>query len=165
MSSFFSTLSDLDVVRILCMMWAIWRVRNDAVIGGKQQNLFTCYKYYNEILLACQPLYSGGVKVRSGNGEVTPNAMLDPNQALWVSGFQGDPICIVDGSWSVDRLAGIGMYVIINERVVQWVSKRVIAVNAAQAEAIAVLQGLKLLIAMLVIGAFCTLTQWRLWIP
>lgn len=59
----------------------------------------------------------------------------------------GIPICYVDGSWSPDGNAGIGGFVISHGRVVQWLSQRVQAMNSAQAEAHAVLQGYKMLLS------------------
>lgn len=54
--------------------------------------------------------------------------------------------CFVDGSWTPGGFAGIGVYLLYEGRVIHWISKAIQAVNPAQAEAIAVLEGYQLLV-------------------
>ncbi|KAF3331451.1 hypothetical protein FCM35_KLT02857 [Carex littledalei] len=125
----------------LCMSWAIWRLRNEFVMGGKRQELSACFKLYKDVLDVCQLAFS------------TITVPIPPNTAA-SSGTQrdfarGDSLtCYVDGSWSSDGLAGIGGYIIQGGRITQWMSKRVGAVNPAQAEAMAVLQGYLMLLSI-----------------
>ncbi|XP_078157460.1 uncharacterized protein LOC144553235 [Carex rostrata] len=140
-SSLFDILSELDVMRFVCMSWAIWRVKNEAIIGGKQQSFPACFKYYKEVLLACQSVhFTPLVPIQQ------PTGMSVQSQPLMIS--QSTTSCYVDGSWSQDGLVGIGAYITVGGKVVQWISKRVQAMNSTHAEAIAVLQGYKMLLSV-----------------
>lgn len=140
MISMISTLQEMNLVRFICMCWAIWRVRNDAILGHKRQTMFACLRYYEEILLVCQMGF-GAQETQTVplpySGTILHNPLTSSE----------DPICYVDGSWSSDGLAGIGAYVFVNGRVVQWCSQGVQAMSSAQAEAMAVVIGYKMLIS------------------
>lgn len=102
--------------------------------------MFTCLRYYEEILLECQM----GFGAQESLTVPIPNSGTSLQNLL--TGTE-DPICHVDGSWSSDALAGIGAYVSVNGRVVQWCSQRVQAMNSVQAEAMAVVIGYKMLMS------------------
>lgn len=140
-ASLIETLSEEDLMRFVCMSWAIWRVRNEAVIGAKQQTFSVCFKYYKEVLLACQSVYRcSPVPIQQSNGTGTQSHSHLISAA--------SHFCYVDGSWSQDGLAGIRAYILVGGKVVQWTSKRVQAMNSAHAEAIAVLHGYKMLLSV-----------------
>lgn len=60
-------------------------------------------------------------------------------------GISSDFVCYVDGSWSDDGRAGVGLYLTKQGVPIRWVSKMVQAINPAQAEARAVLEACILL--------------------
>lgn len=53
--------------------------------------------------------------------------------------------CYVDGSWSQDGLAGVGIYITFRGSLVKWCSKRVRVLSSTHAEAKAVLLGCQLM--------------------
>lgn len=120
----------------ICVAWAIWRVRNDKIMGGKEMEVATVGRYYTQTLLACQTnSYQGGA---------------GPSQSRTNLGFQREchsnsSHCYVDGSWSADGKAGVGVILTLNGSITHWVSKGVHALNATHAEASAVLEGYRLL--------------------
>lgn len=54
-------------------------------------------------------------------------------------------MCYVDRSWDQEGRAGIGVYLTQNGMLLQWLSKLVRALNSTQAEAMAVLEGARML--------------------
>lgn len=116
------------------MVWAVWKVRNDKVMGEKAMELFTVGRYYSETLMACQiNAYQSGI---IGAPETRSNQLVPEG---------GDCTCYVDSSWSIDGKAGVGAMLLHNGNVTRWVSKEVNAMNAMHAEALAVLEGYQLL--------------------
>ncbi|KAF3323618.1 hypothetical protein FCM35_KLT12349 [Carex littledalei] len=57
----------------------------------------------------------------------------------------GGVVCYVDGSWSQDGLAGVGLCLVQDRKVIAWVSKKVVSDTPSQSEAVAILEGYKLL--------------------
>lgn len=130
------SLTETEVSRFVCMTWAIWRIRNDAIMEGKKQDLNTCFRYYQEILLVRQTRYGKGLVHYATN----------PPQRQQSQNLESEgPICYVDGSWSADALAGVGVIMTVKGVIIQWISKRVNAMSPTHAEAIALLEGYKLL--------------------
>lgn len=131
-------LSEEGLYCLVCSTWAIWRLRNDAILGGKYQSLQTFNRYYAQTREACQTLYyAAPISTKQQqvcyNGQ-QPNLELVPDIAYYV-----------DGSWSDDGKAGVGLYLTIGGEPARWVSKMVRAINSAQTEARGVLEAFLLL--------------------
>lgn len=121
----------------VCTAWAIWRGRNDVVMGGKVKDLAACARYYHEALLACQV-----TAIASAAGRPSPGMTQHQETS---SQNQRDCECYVDGSWSENGAAGIGIILVQRGRIIYWASRRVTAISPSQVEAIAVLHGYKLM--------------------
>ncbi|KAF3328804.1 hypothetical protein FCM35_KLT05882 [Carex littledalei] len=86
--------------------------------------------------------YPEKVKLCMKYGRTNTAAPTDqqlPQQAI------SDHVCFVNGSWSEDDRAGVGMLLTYREQGVKWVARSVQARSPAQAEAIAVLHGYRLM--------------------
>lgn len=127
-------LSDEDITCFVCVAWGLWRVRNDAVLGGKQQSLTTFKQYCHLTAEACQTLAYSLQREQSGTG--TLPGSLEASAEIE---------CFVDGSWSEDSRARIGLYLTIRGEQSRWVSKSIQAINPVQVEARAVLEALNLM--------------------
>lgn len=125
--------SESDVIRFASIAWAIWRIRNDAVLGGKQPLPHNCDFYFSQTLQLCQAGRSNTLPARQTVQEI-PSSL-------------SGPICCVDGSWSPNNGSGIGAVLIKDGATVAWISKSIRAMNASHAESLVVLQGYKLLLA------------------
>lgn len=137
MQAIISSLSDADINRFVCMAWAVWRSRNDAVMGGKQQNTQTCNRYFREAKLACSNLTPSN---QDSTGTLTENMATHEEEEEYA--------CYVDGSWDDNGMAGVGV-ILTRQRQgspVRWISKSVKAMGAAQAEAMGVLETYKLML-------------------
>lgn len=75
---------------------------------------------------------------------IPPNQQQQGMQGV-EHGISSDFVCYVDGSWSDDGRAGVGLYLTKQGVPIRWVSKVVQAINPAQAEARAVLEACILL--------------------
>lgn len=136
----FESLSEGEVCSFVSTLWAIWRMRNEVIHGGKRQSLEACMAFYKKERNSCQT-------------RILTSGIILPNQAqlreVQVS-VQGHPTtafqCYVDGSWTLGGVAGIGVYLLKEGKVTNWISKSVLAVNPAQTEAKALLEGYHLLV-------------------
>lgn len=134
MQALFGSLSDADINSFVCMVWAVWRSRNDAIMGGKQQNTQTCNHYFREAQLACS--------------NSTPSNKPSTSNLLVQGAAQEEEeeyVCYVDGSWDDNGRAGVGVILIREGSVVRWISKSVNGMGAAQAEAMSVLEAYQLM--------------------
>lgn len=121
------------------IMWAIWKVRNDAVMAGKPVNMETCVRYFKEITQVCQTMAIAGL---ASKGNPLNRQESGPSYLPNSSEYE----CFVDGSWSDNGLAGVGIFLTYKGVPVKCVANCVQALSPAHAEAIAVLQGYQLMI-------------------
>lgn len=131
------SLPEQDMCAFVCTAWAIWRLRNEAVLAGKRQTVELCRRYYQRELTTCS------IRRLARGRLLTP--IVQQERGIGVQ--QGQPfVCFVDGSWEQDSQAGIGVCLLHNGVIMHWISKATQAINPAQAEAKAVLEGYKLLL-------------------
>lgn len=136
-SNLAKVLTDEDMCSFICTIWSIWRMRNEIIHGGKKHSVEATKAFFKREAEACL--------IKRLMGSMIPSTL--PNQN-WEQprDFQQDQQvyqyqCYVDGAWDSQGRAGIGVYVQQNGRVVAWKSKSIAAINPAQAEAKAVLEG------------------------
>lgn len=92
------SLSEREVQQFVCVAWAIWKIRNEAVFERKPPTIQTCNFYYNQTLQQCS-------EVNFSNLAPIQREIDSPN-----SSDLSIPTCYVDGSWSADNKAGIGAH-------------------------------------------------------
>lgn len=135
--SFKEVLTDQDMCSFVCMLWALWRSRNEAMYGEKTQSMQACTAFYTSVLASCQ------TRLLQGPGRVQTRANQVSGNSFGLQG--GEPLffCYVDGSWDERGAAGVGIYIVQGDAVVYWISKAIQALSPGQAEAAAVVEGLK----------------------
>lgn len=140
------TLTDTDMCSFISNIWAIWRSRNEAMYGEKRQSIGACHAFYKAAMDSCEvriltrnPLPSQGQRMA---------AEVEQSQRSQHSQQVNNYICYVDGSWEMDGAAGIGVCLMQHGQIILWISRTIQAVNPAQAEARAVLEGLNVLTEM-----------------
>lgn len=120
-------LSGEDMCTFICIIWSIWRMRNEVIHGTKVHSVHTCKGFFKKEIEACQ--------IRRLTGGMNPTKHLtqsweqqrDPQQDQLDYPYQ----CYVDGAWDSQGKAGIGVFVQHRGEVVCWMSKSVQAINLA----------------------------------
>lgn len=132
-------MSEKEVTQFVCITWAIWRSRNDAVMGGKLQNMHLCNRYYSDTEQACNAIAS--------MGNLRPVSAVNTIQPLQQTqrGMGAEYECYADGSWSEDGRAGVGLYLTRHGIGIKWLFKSIQALGPTQAEARGVLEAYKLM--------------------
>ncbi|KAF3321915.1 RNase H [Carex littledalei] len=129
-------LSDRDFILFVSNMWANWRTRNEVVYGGKNRDFKTCKEYTRIAAKSSSVTYWCAAKHKKQISD-----QLNSNQQQGSSNLNSPLICFVDGSWVGEEEAGVGVYLVKEGVVVEWVSKHVLAANPCHAEAQAFLEG------------------------
>lgn len=132
-------LHENDLCSFVCMLWAIWRSRNEAVYREEIQSLPSCLAMHKATLASCQTrqLVASRGALQNHNRAPIINAHSNIFHETHLHS------CYVDGSWDEQGKAGVGVCIMIHGEVVFWMSKAIQALSPAQAEARAVLEGLK----------------------
>lgn len=116
-------LSEADMVSFVCNIWAIWRMRNKAVYGGKSQSVGACQAIYRKERESCQVnliakgMLPNSVQIRRTHGIQVRDSI--PGQQV------RNAMCFVDGAWDPGGNVGIGVCLWQDGEVVCWVSKAV----------------------------------------
>lgn len=125
----------VDMCSFVSMIWAIWRLRNEPLYGAKPQQLGTCQAYHKKTFESCRVI----LQSKQFRGSAQPNVDQSGQQENQARGIS----CFVDGSWDPSGTAGIGICLMEEDRVIGWVSKAIQALGPTQAEARAVLEGIR----------------------
>lgn len=134
-------LTEVEMCSFVCTMWAIWRMRNEAVHGKKAQLALVCKAFYEKEKEACQ-LKLITSKMFPVSLQIQGAIQSEMEGESSISDYE----CYVDGAWGENGHAGIGAYVMHKGVIIWWSSKSVHAINLNQAEAKGVLEGYRLLI-------------------
>lgn len=131
-STIWQSLSADQFGNFVCLLWAVWRSRNEVIFNHTKQTPGACKAFFKTAKESCQH-----VQLNTGLASQTRS-----NTTSAAVAHLGDPapqvsqiMCYVDGSWDQEGRAGIGVYLTQNGMLLQWLSKSVRALNSTQAEA------------------------------
>lgn len=125
--------------KFMSIAWAIWRSRNGAMYGGVAQSLTACREFWKRAIEDSHIL-------SSGFSQVSPLHISHTAQ-VQEEGSIGDPGCYVDGSSDASGAAGFGMVVVSGGAVILRQAVTGVAINATQAEAMAICQGMRWIVS------------------